>query len=118
MPTTLTHHEPALLGAPAFFRNCVTQASRRMSLGGDGGPAADYSHPGYQLSLHLEEYLSDELWTELRAIWEPRNMQTLETETFEFLQREFPGCLALVPKQARRKFMEGVMKVLEEGYGL
>jgi len=120
--TTQTAREPSMTGAPTYFRVGVSEAKHRKVIGHSadtGKPIrADYSYPGWHLAIHVEEYLDDEALEELEQLAD--SVDRFGGEEFErkieaFLKREFPGCMALVPNARRTKFMEGVLKAIEEG---
>ena len=71
MQQTLGLHEPSLKGAPNFFRYCVADAAGRKPLGTDEEGEtvlADYSHAGWHLAIHIEDYLTDEAMEELEHL--------------------------------------------------
>jgi hypothetical protein len=115
----MKQREPSLLGAPAYFRACVADASRQEALATnlDSGRAirANYAHPGWHLAIHLDEYLTDEAREELDQLGEGcRHSEDFLERLEAFLGRECPGCLALVPKARRGTFMRGVFEAIED----
>lgn len=116
MELAIETREPTLKGAPTYFRACVFEASNRSVLGHDPNtgesPRADYSHPGYHLGIHIEEYLEGEALEEFEAACEARG-EELESKLLAFLQKEFPGCMQLIPYKRRSRFMEGFLQGLE-----
>ena len=104
MEQTLEIREPSLKGAPTFFRACVYEAA---------GTA--YSHPGWHLAIHVEEYLSGEALEELEQLGKEPKGPRFEKKLLKFLENEFPACLEMIPSKRRRKFMEGVFAAIEDG---
>ncbi len=118
MEQTLEIREPSLKGAPTFFRACVYEAAGTAVLAIDEeGKAirAFYSHPGWHLAIHAEEYLSGEALEELEQLGKEPKGPRFETKLLKFLEKEFPACLEMIPSKRRRKFMEGVFAAIEDG---
>ena len=118
MPSTIDR-EPSLRGAPTYFRCCIAEAATRKILGRgintDKAIWADYSHPGWHLAIHIEEYLSDEALEELHALADEPNQQKFKTRLLQFFDQEFPGCMALVPRARRHQFLQGIFTAMEDG---
>jgi transcriptional regulator with XRE-family HTH domain len=119
MDTATVQREPSLRGAPAYFRNGVVQASRRVSVGRDVNTdrsiRVDYWNPGWQLAIHAEEYLSDDAIRELDSLAKSADGKDFERKLLAFLEREFPGCLRLIPRARRSQFMRGVLDAIDDG---
>lgn len=115
---TDTVREPSMKGAPTYFRACVIEARQRRILGRDintGRAArADYSHPGWHLAIHVDEYLEEEALEDLARLRDLRG-EELERELLAFFDKEFPGCMALIPRERRSQFMRGVFQAIEDG---
>jgi hypothetical protein len=115
----MKRREASLLGTPSYFRACVADASRQEVLATnlDSGRAvrATYAHPGWHLAIHLDEYLTDEAREELDRLGEGcQHLKGFLEELEQFLEREFPGCMALVPKARRGRFMRGMAVAIED----
>lgn len=116
--------EPSLKGVPNFFRFCVRDAASRKWIGrskeAGGNSRSDYSEPGYHLAIHAGEYLTEEAEEELTGlqeqIWEKKGIEIEELKQIllEFFDREFPGCMALIPRQRRNQFIKGVLRARDD----
>ena len=110
--------KPSLREAPTYFGCCIAEAAIRKILGRDinTGKAirANYSHPGWHLAIHIEGYLSDEALEELHAVAGEPNQQKFKTRVLQFFDREFPGCMALVPRKRRHQFLQGIFTAMED----
>ena len=110
--------EPSLKGAPSYFRYCVMDAANHKVIGVDeeGEPdRASYWEPGWHLAIHLEEYLSDEALEDLEELMKEQNEGKFARGLLKFFDQEFPGCMALIPQDRRREFLEGVFTAMEDG---
>jgi transcriptional regulator with XRE-family HTH domain len=118
MPETAETRSPSMKGAPSYFRYGVADAGARKVLGRDinSGKAAraDYSHPGWHLAIHLDEYLSDEAREELDQLTKQHAGEAFGRELMEFLKREFPACMELIPLERRRLFMQGFYRAIDQ----
>jgi transcriptional regulator with XRE-family HTH domain len=114
---TRIEREPSMRGAPSYFRARVVEARERRILGRDmnTGKAAraDYSHPGWHLAIHVDDYLEDEALEDLAKLSDLRG-EELERELLAFFDKEFPGCMALIPRERRSQFMRGVFRAIED----
>jgi len=118
MEQTLEVRESSLKGAPNFFRYCVAEAAGRKALGIDEEGEtvqADYSHPGWHLAIHAEDYLTEEAMEELECLGNEPGGLRFRKKLMKFLEKEFPGCLGMIPLQKRSQFMEGVFAAMEDG---
>ena len=118
MRRTQTAREPTLRGAPTYFRCCVIEARERRILGRDPSTGksarADYSHPGWHLAIHVDEYLSEEALEDLARLRDLHG-EELEPSYLRSSTGELPGCMALIPRVRRDQFMRGVFQAIEDG---
>ena len=116
---TATEGEPSLKGAPSYFRYGIADAASRKIVGTDmntGKPIrTSYAQPGWHLAVHLKEYLTREAWEELEALFEERGSPLqFERDLIQFLKRELPGCMRLVPPKRHGKFLQGMYRAIED----
>ena len=111
-------HEPSLRGAPTYFQCCIVEAAARKVIGRDvtgNDVRADYAYAAWHLAIHIEEYLSDEALEELDVLSNEPNSTAFRRLLLQFLDREFPGCMALVPRKRRNQFLKGILRAMEDG---
>ena len=116
----LPQHEPSMKGAPSYFRYGVADAAECKVIGRDvntGRPIrATYFNPGWHLAIHIHEYLTEEAWNELENLYKnSQNGNQLEFRLIEFLKRELPGCMSLIPHKRYHNFIQGFLTAIEDG---
>ncbi|MBI1743883.1 DUF1778 domain-containing protein [Candidatus Acetothermia bacterium] len=96
-------------GVPRFFQALCEEAKR----GGTSG----YKDAGWHLGLHVSGLVEAEddderekKLTQLRDLLDDEDWDGLEA----WFVREFPKCMALVPKRRRQQFLQGVDAVDQE----
>ena len=118
MHTSATR-EPSLRGAPTYFRAAVFNARNRnpMAVDLDTGPgvSAGYFNAGFSLGGSLASELSDEAYEEFRFICDEADPQTFRRRLLDFLERELPGCMALVPSRRKGTLLIGVCRAIASG---
>jgi len=72
----------------------------------------EYWVPGRTLGLKLEDYLDVNALSELEHIAGSGNPRKFFEELLAFLDREFPGCMALIPVNRREDFMRGFLRAI------
>ena len=116
---TTIEREPSLRGAPTYFQFCIAEAATRKVIGrgvNTGNDVrADYAYAAWHLAIHIEEYLSDEALEELDVLSNEPNSTSFRRLLLQFFDREFPDCMALVPRQRRPQFLQGIFHAMEEG---
>ncbi len=118
MGQTEVMREPSMKGAPSYFRFAVMDAAKGKVLGEDeeGDPIrATYDEAAWHLAIHVEDYLSDEALEELQNLEEESNEANFAKRLLKFFDQEFPGCMALIPTEHRKQFLEGVFRAMEDG---
>ena len=111
--------EPSLREAPTYFRFCIAEAAARKVIGrgvNTGNDVrADYAYAAWHLAIHIEEYLSDEALEELDVLSKEPHSTAFRRLLLQFFDREFPGCMVLVPRQRRNQFLKGIFHAMEDG---
>jgi len=108
MGQTLKLREPSLLGAPTCFRASVWEASR--------GGAIGFEEAGLLLGSIAEGELSPEGLEEFTQLGKEDGEPGIEGKLLEFLEREFPGCFALIPRRRLKSFAQGIFRANEDGH--
>ena len=119
MMITTTEREPSLRGTPTYFQLCILEAATRKPIAWNAQTGndvhADYAYAACHLAIHIEEYLSDEALEELEALSNEPNSTDFNRLLLQFFDREFPGCMALVPRKRRNQFLKGILRAMEDG---
>lgn len=116
---TASEREPSLSGAPRYFQCCIAEAEARTTIGLNMKTrkvtCANYANAGYQLAIHVEDYLSEAALEALCALSTERYSSKFNRLILEFFDKEFPGCMALVPPRRRSQFLKGIFRAMEDG---
>jgi hypothetical protein len=95
---------------PSFFRARIAEARQ----GGTGG----YEEAGFQLAIHVHQYLSDEHDDDQREAALERLDAGLSDDddeaVLEWFQEELPKLVKLVPTRRRAQFLKGVRRAWED----
>ena len=113
---------PILRGAPLNFRAAVKRAQSRsvdfvkITIGSHRPQIFYYQDeywvPGRTLGLQLQYYLdAGAIGDPQRIAWSGYPREFFE-ELLAFLDREFPGCMALIPVERRDDFMRGFLRAI------
>lgn len=104
---------PHFGGVPSFFRYIVQDAEVQRN-------GYDYSIAGQELARHTESLMEDgdgpgqdaqSRWEELLALFGAWD----DDRVLAWYDREFPRCMALIPRRRRAQFVKGVAFAVEEG---
>lgn len=110
----LGREHPHFRGVPTYFRGLAFDASYRR----DG--VYDYSICGQELARHSADMLEDgdepgqdaqTRWDELQQLFQDWD----DERVLAWYDREFPKCMALIPRRRRAQFLKGVLYAVEEG---
>jgi hypothetical protein len=120
----------AFTGVPSFFRGLCRSVKRQLNAE-HRHITGSYSHPAYHLCLHLANLVPLELdqdqWeTELArlgALLRPAGSagpeagpgRRTDAGIWEWFQKFYPKCMALIPRRRRHQFVAGVRSAFEDG---
>ena len=119
MMISTIERERSFSGAPTDFRCRIFEAATREPITRNTKTGrlirADYAHAAAHLAIHIEEYLSTEALEELQALSDESDSDSFNRRLLDFFDKEFPGCMALVPRRRRNQFLKGILRVMEDG---
>lgn len=104
--------------APNWFKAKLLEALvRKPTSSSEGTIYTDYSDVGYHLGIFFEEFLEDEVLTELESelyeiLVSPDENKPIHVA--EWLEKYFGEFYGLVPHKRRPKFVEGFISCVEE----
>ncbi len=106
-------------GVPAFFRACCAEAAIGRVYSSRGWIRYGYKDAGYQLACHTGGEIPytadlDEWETQVQELFDALEAGD-RAAIWRWYALTFPRCMALIPRQRRWAFIDGVIEASEEG---